>query len=164
MNFFTSVFKNKRKVNQSVFVEDANSISKVGGDITEDDVPNLMRVSYERRIEELKKSPKNFNDMLPANNGKYVLDSEEIIFLQEFYDQLKTNNIKPNIFIRRMSGGDLVMEYKGCPFGRVFLQGSGEYWIQYYMGVNGRNKVVYGNLEDLMPYIYKWIRYIKNYL
>lgn len=164
MDFFTSLFKNRRKANQSVFVEDSSSIYKIEGDIVEDDVPDLIRISYEKRIEELKKCPKNFNDMLPANNGKYVLNSDEITFLHEFYSQLEMNNIKPNIFIRRMSGGDLVMDYKGCPFGRVFLQGSGEYWIQYYIGINGRNKVINGNLRDLIPYIYKWIRYIKNYL
>lgn len=146
-----------------VLIEDANGIITTG-EIKDKAVPFIIGATYEKRKREAEHFATDFQAFLPADNNGRKLNEKEVIFLKEFYNQIKANNLKPYFFIERASNGGLRPKYKGCPIGRVYLRDDATNSIQYYIGINGRNKVIHGELEELMPYIHKWVRYVINYL
>ncbi|WP_099413141.1 hypothetical protein [Pseudobutyrivibrio ruminis] len=147
----------------SVFINDEYSISKVNGNIEQKDCTSLTRLGLEMRLEQMKHSVNNVAELLPSDREKYKLNEDEVILLEEFYKQFKPLKKKSNLYVGRTSDGALDMQYKGCPFGRARIQGK-KHWFQYYIGQNGKNKVIYGEIDEFIPYVEKWVKYIKNYL
>lgn len=148
----------------SGFMEDENGVFKVGGEpITDEELSTVMEMSLERTLRNNQHYCNCFEDILPPDNGNNKLNDAEVKFMKEFYNQLLSNNIKPYIYTGRMGSGTLDVYYKGTPIGRVNLIRD-KYWMQYRVGQYGNCKDLYGSIEEIIPYINKWIRYIKNYL
>lgn len=147
----------------TVFIDNEYAISKVNGTIDEKDSSYLTRIGLEMRLKQLTHTANNITELLPADRDNYVLNEDEVILLEEFYKRFKQINKKNLLYVGRTSNGALDMQYKGCPFGRARLQGN-KHWFQYYIGQNGKNRIIDGDVNDFIPYVEKWVKYIKNYL
>lgn len=155
-------FKNKEsKKENSVYLEDENgtTIRKVNGEIMDNDVQELIKHDFKKRLREVNKKLYSNNDIYPADNGKYKLNHLEQIFLDEFLTQLLVNKIPLFIHTNRMGDGTINVEYKGCQIGRINLQHKQGY-MQILKGAYGV-KEIDGNVETFIKQIPAWIRYIK---
>lgn len=156
--------KNQKNINNSlkkdsVFLEDDNIFHKVDSEINDEDIPKLIKHSYQERLKKINKVIIEKENIYPANTNKYKLVSEEKFFLNNFLNQMITNKIDLNISTERRNNGEICVEYKGCPVGRIRLQGR-KHYMQILRGMYG-HKIIEGNLEDFIQEIPAWIRYVK---
>lgn len=159
----TSLPKKQKYTSQkesSIYLEDENEIiKKLNGKITDDDVPELIKHGFNKRLQEVNKKLNSIHDIYPPDRGKYKLNRLEQMFLDEFLTQLLINKIPLFINTKRMGDGTINVEYKGCQIGRVNLQYEKGY-MQILKGLYGI-KEIDGNVETFIKQIPAWIRYIK---
>lgn len=84
-------------------------------------------------------------------------------FEEQFFEKLsssltETENSKISLF--RMSDGTLSVEYNRYPIGKVKLHGR-KHWIQVLKG-SYTSRVIEGKLEQLIPYIEQWVKYLRK--
>lgn len=82
---------------------------------------------------------------------------------EQFFEKLSSNLTETEnskILLFRMSDGTLSVEYNRYPIGKVKLQGR-KHWIQVLKG-SYTSKVIEGKLEQLIPYIEQWVKYLRK--
>ena len=105
-------------------------------------------------------APKHF---VPNNRLEETpINGAEIVFINQFYDKVKSDKFVSGISSDRKSDGTLNFMYKGMQIGRVRLQGK-KHHMQILVSLD-KVKMIDGELEDFIPYIDDWIKYIKKYL
>lgn len=85
--------------------------------------------------------------------------------LEEFFRCLSlslTEQENSRIRLFRMSNGTLSMEYKGCPLGKIKLQGR-KHSMQILKSLFD-NESIEGNVEDFIQHIPEWIKYLRKHL
>lgn len=143
--------KNLKKENKN--------LTKSDNIITDEEVKNRIKRDYQEKLKQVNKVLTKNTDLYPEETGKYRLIPEEKLFLDIFLNQILENKIDLKIRTERRSNGEIFVEYRGCQVGRINLQES-NYSMQILRGMYG-NKVIGGNLDDLIKEILAWIRYIK---
>jgi hypothetical protein len=127
--------------------------------ITDEEVKEHIKRDYQKRLQQVNRVLNKNTDIYPPNTEKYILSSEEKIFLDKFLNQILENKIDLRIRTERRSNGEIFVEYRGCQVGRINLQ-DGNHSMQILCGMYG-NKVIGGNLNNFIEEIPAWIRYIK---
>lgn len=149
----------KRKKKNSKIKKEKKSLTKSDNTITDEEVKNRIKRDYQERLKQVNKVLSKNTDLYPEETEKYRLIPEEKLFLDTFLNQILENKIDLKIRTERRSNGEIFVEYRGCQVGRINLQES-NYSMQILRGMYG-NKVIVGNLDDLIKEIPSWIRYIK---
>lgn len=146
------------------FIQDGSVWSRLDGkELSDRDIEYLKQVTIEKQNEQIQDTSISFERMLPEATSQYEVSDEEKRFLKCFYDELLESKVKPFINSNRLSDGTINVKYRGMPVGRIRLQGR-KHTMQILIGTNGNNKVIEGTVEDFLPYLHKWVRYIINYL
>ena len=99
-----------------------------------------------------------YNTTSPSK--KFEITLTEMLFVNELFENININRIKPMISITRMSSGDLIFEYDTYPIGRVNLR-SKRYYMQILEGLYDYRSEEIDNVTTAINLIPEWIKYIK---
>lgn len=126
------------------YVEFDNVIRRVDGQsISNDEVPYLIQVGYERALN--------------RDNTIINLSEQEELFFVELQKSL--SEINRTITMERLSNGVISVYANSYYVGKIKLTGR-KHWMQILRGLT-QNKTIYGELDELIQHIPEWIRYIR---
>ena len=131
-------------ISHDEYVEFDNILQRVDGQpISDDEVPYLIQVGYERALD--------------RDNALINLSEQE----ERFFDELQKSlsEINRTITMERLSNGAISVYANSCYVGRIRLTGR-KHWMQILRGLT-QNKTIYGELDELIQHIPEWIRYIR---
>ncbi|MDE7183600.1 MAG: hypothetical protein K2O40_03780, partial [Lachnospiraceae bacterium] len=131
------------------YIEDGQMIIRTDGkEISDEEVPYLIQIGYEKAIE----NQTRLKTDLPLD-----LNEQE----QRFFNELKLalSDIKRNITAERMSSGVISVHSNTFYVGKIKLSGR-KHWMQILRGQT-QIKVIDGELDDFIQHIPDWVRYIR---
>lgn len=131
------------------YIEDGEMIIRTDGkEISDEEVPYLIQVGYEKAIE----NQTRLKTDLPLD-----LNEQEQCFFNEL--KLVLSDIKRNITAKRMSSGVISVYSNTFYVGKIKLSGR-KHWMQILRGQT-QIKVIDGELDDFIQHIPDWVRYIR---
>lgn len=160
--------KNEKIKKEKIFIskeyrenlkKENENLTKLNNIIPDEEVKNCIKKDYQERLKQVNKILTKNADLYPEEIEKYKLIPDEKLFLDTFFNKVLENKIDLKIRTERKSNGEIYVEYRGCPVGRIRLQGR-KHYMQILRGMYG-HKIIEGNLENFIQEIPAWIRYVK---
>jgi len=101
---------------------------------------------------------------IPAPTDFQVMNELEEIFIKEFLYQVQFVRKKYSINLIRYSNGHLMVNYNGCPVGRIDLKNKEAIYMQVLIGLYNHKEFYNITFEQALQNIKYWISYVKNHL